>query len=1156
MLTVDQPYAVLDLWALTRGQILIRDATAKSGRLLFELSPEGKLNWDLSKDSPDTDIDVQRLWAFPLFIEQAELSDVHITLDLPAFEQPLEIQVDSANQINGENDLLDIVLAGSINERPVKLSGHIGPFTTLLVGRNVDFELDLDLHTFELDAKGHIDDFIAPKKPEFELTIKAPDAAEFASLLRLPGATQGPVALQASMKPVADEFKANVNGDFGEFHIDLTATLQALDTIDGLKLDVDASGPDISGPAAIIGLGELPQAAYHLTGQIEESDGELSIRNMSLEGGDNYAYLDGVIPQFPKLAGATLNASVKGPNYLQFEEILRLADGLSLPEAFEIDAALQPGADGPPTFNMTGKVGDIYGQVAGSLGDLPDLRGTRFDFELTGPDTKKIADAFGVPEIISEPFDGRGNVEITPDGIRFRRVTAQAGRNRLEIDGLLGYSPLAADTDIDLRYSGDNLDEVMAMAGVPEVFPEVNFDVSARLIAVEDGMQVKQLQASVGSADITATGIVNVANPLENTDLRISAKTPELLEFIPQAYRDYPIPGGAFEVSGRVRTTAGGLRLDRVEASLATIDLELSGTVGLNESLAGTDLKISVGGADIAAVIPKEFRQDLDMPHSPFRLSAEVALTETNLFVRNLAYAAAKGSITGNIELTRAELLSEGSFALEAKGPNIDALVPSTPNYEPAAVPFDITLRGSWDPDKIRFANIAAKIGSASIAIIGAIDRPPDVKATSVVLKAHGPSLASLGSIDGRPLPDKPFDLDATLDGNQNVLRIERMTAHLGDSDLTGQFFIDLTDKPNVIVNFHSDSLDLAQFMGQPLDEAAETMAAAIDSESSEPDSATEPTDAAADDGRLIPEMTIPIEALNSLDLALHADIGEVIFPKTKVSKFDADIKLTDGKIDIEHFRANTAQGDFNAVMTLDTQADPPELSVSLMGNEIALALGGVDAEATIDYPLISLALDLESSGTGTREIAANLNGYVDMINKPGQLPNDVLGVLFGDFLQQVFQAVNPFMKQEPYTDVVCGVYFVDVKNGIVAIDPGAVMQTDKMNMFASGSVDLNTEKLNVGFDTAARKGIGINAGSFINPFVRIGGTMSNPRLALDAKGTVVEGGVAVATLGLSILAKGMYGRWFSSKDPCGKFIEEAKKQGRFINTVEKTVDQ
>jgi len=1149
MLTVDQPYAALDLWALTRGQILIRDAKVKSGRLLFELSPEGKLNWELGEDSPDKEPAGPRLQSIPLLIEQADINDVHITLDLPAFEQSLEIQVDSAKLINGDNDVLGLVIAGSINEKPVNISGHIGPFTTLIVGGAVDFDLDVDLHTFELDAKGHIDDLVEPKQPEFELVLKGPEAAEFTSLLGLPEVTQGPVALQASMRLVADEFKVNVNGDFGEFHIDLTATLQALNTIDGLKLDVDASGPDLSVPAALIGLGQLPQEAYQLTGQVEESNGQLIIRMMSLEAGANYAYLDGVIPQFPKLAGATLKASVKGSNYLKFREILRLAEGPSLPEAFEIDAALQPGDGGQQTVNVTGRVGEINGQVNGTLGALPDFHGTRFDFELTGPDTKKVAEAFGVPGIISAPFDARGNVEMTPEGIQFRNTTAQVGRNRLEIDGLLGYVPLAADTNIDLRYVGDNLDEVMAMAGMPEVFPEVDYDVSARLIAVKDGIQVR-MQASVGSADITASGIVNVTEPLQGTDLRISAKTPELLEFIPQAYRDYPIPGGAFEVSGRVRTTAGGLRLDRIEASLGTIDLELSGTVGLQDSLAGTDLEISVSGTNLAAAVPTKIGQDLDLPHSPFSLSGEVALSDSNLFVRRLKYTAAKGSITGNIELMRADPMSEGRFALEAKGPNFDAFVPNTLTYEPAALPFDITVRGAWNPDQVLLEDISAKIGSASIDIVGVIDRPPDVQATSVVLKADGPSLASLGSINGKRLPDKAFDLHATLDGNQNVLRIERMTAHLGDSDLTGQFFIDLTEKPTVIIKFDSKFLDLGQFMDDPVDAFTEAMAAAIDAELVDQESGAEPTDAAKDGSRLIPDLTVPIEALNRLNLSLHIDAGEVIFSETKVSKFDADVTLEDGKIDVDRFSANTAQGNFHAIMTLDTQADPPELSVSLVGSNMAFGFGGVDADATINYPLISVALDLKSTGTGSREIAANLNGYVDMISKPGQMPNSIILNIFGDFLNQLLVSINPFMKKEPYTGVVCGAYFIDVNDGIVSIDPGAVMQTDKMNIFASGVIDLNTEKLNVKINTAVRKGIGVSAGGLVNPFIRIRGTMANPRLVLDAKGIVVEGGVAVATLGLSIVAKSMYGRWFASKDPCGKFVEAAKKQGRFIDTV------
>ena len=466
MLSVDQPYAVLDLWALTRGKILIRDAKAKSGRLLFELSPDGKLNWDLSKDSPDKEPAGPRLKAIPLFIEQADLNDIHITLDLPAFELPLEIQVDSAKQKNGADDVLDLVIAGSINEKPVNVSGHIGPFTTLIAGRNVDFDLDLDLHTFELDGKGQIDDLVSPEKLEFELALKAPDAAELIALLRLAVVTHGPVALQASMKPADSEFKANVNGDFGEFRIDLTATLQALNTIDGLKLDVNASGPDLSVPAALVGLGALPKNAYQLTGQIEESGGALSIKNLSLEADDSSAYLDGVIPQFPKFAGATLNAGVKGQNYLKFRQLLRLAEGPSLPEAFEIEAALNPGADGQPTVRVTGSVGGIDARVNGDLGTLPELHGSRFDVEFSGPDTKRLAEAFGLPSLISEPFNASMNVELTTKGIRIRSGLGQVGRRRVNIDGLLGYAPLVTDTDINLHFVGDHLDEIMMMAGL------------------------------------------------------------------------------------------------------------------------------------------------------------------------------------------------------------------------------------------------------------------------------------------------------------------------------------------------------------------------------------------------------------------------------------------------------------------------------------------------------------------------------------------------------------------------------------------------------------------------------------------------------------------------------------------------------------------
>ena len=64
--------------------------------------------------------------------------------------------------------------ASATNLNTVTVSGQIGPFATLIVGGAVDFDLDVDLHTFELDGKGHFDDLIEPKKPEFEVVLKGP----------------------------------------------------------------------------------------------------------------------------------------------------------------------------------------------------------------------------------------------------------------------------------------------------------------------------------------------------------------------------------------------------------------------------------------------------------------------------------------------------------------------------------------------------------------------------------------------------------------------------------------------------------------------------------------------------------------------------------------------------------------------------------------------------------------------------------------------------------------------------------------------------------------------------------------------------------------------------------------------------------------------
>ena len=114
----------------------------------------------------------------------------------------------------------------------------------------------------------------------------------------------------------------------------------------------------------------------------------------------------------------------------------------------------------------------------------------------------------------------------------------------------------------------------------------------------------------------------------------------------------------------------------------------------------------------------------------------------------------------------------------------------------------------------------------------------------------------------------------------------------------------------------------------------------------------------------------------------------------------------------------------------------------------------------------------------------------------------------------------------------------VDIVDGHATVTP-VLMQTEKVTVTAHGKVDLHTEKLTVDFGTRPREGIGVSAGMFTNPFIKLEGTLASPRIAVGAKGAV-SGAVAVATGGVSVVAQGLADRARGEADACKTTLEEA----------------
>jgi hypothetical protein len=197
--------------------------------------------------------------------------------------------------------------------------------------------------------------------------------------------------------------------------------------------------------------------------------------------------------------------------------------------------------------------------------------------------------------------------------------------------------------------------------------------------------------------------------------------------------------------------------------------------------------------------------------------------------------------------------------------------------------------------------------------------------------------------------------------------------------------------------------------------------------------------------------------------------------------------------------------------------------------------------------PIYDLQLKLAASGATVRDMAASLDGTLRLVGGSGQIKRTP-GWFARDLVAEVADKVNPFTKKEGYAKIQCSAILLRSIDGKIDGVPALVLQTDKLNIISVAYVDLGTEKIDVKFETAARKGIGVGVADFITPYTKISGTLAKPSLAFDTEEAVKRGAQTAATLGTSWIAKKVKNRFFSSKDPCGKEVLKADEEMRNIS--------
>ncbi|MCP4332299.1 MAG: AsmA family protein [Gammaproteobacteria bacterium] len=1196
LLSIDEAEISIDLFNLLDRGVAIDEVVVTGVKLIFEEDEQGRSNWAMGSDDAPSASSSEGQGTMALPIVHSQLTDIDITVINAALARPLEIRLDSVGHSVDQGNEMRTTVVGAIDNRPLNLQASIGPLAQLLDAGAVDFDIKADFEAIALEVNGHLDTLLAPQQVSVHVSMVSAELSKIFTTFGLPEITSGATEIKASMLPSGDHHSLDIAVSSDNLKLDAEARLRALNTIDGTSLTVTAEGPDLAAIAKLAGLNGLPSQPFNFESSVALAGKQLTIGETKFNTGDGHLTAKGTISQFPKLVGTNLQLHLVGKNYLEYAELLGITGVAELqPESFEVHTNLEYSAQGEQLFTTRIKLADVSGELSGRLTGYPTFVGSHLDYRLDGQGGALIQRLLGRPTLIVDAYKLQGKLKRIRSGFGVESTALSFGANELEVSGVIGKDPLRSDTELSMRFHGPDLEKIAAIAGYTGFLPAGKAEINAAAWAQDNGIHVDELtarldrntlkasglinlpagvagsrvkvalvgvdiadvlppdllsyvdpqqpfkltgtlatdtdqitinamQASLGKVTLEASGTVSTQQPLTDMSLKVDARGPDLAAIIPQQLVPYSLPAEKFSVAGGVALTENGLRLDGVNAMIGADRLGLSGTIPLDTPSDGLNLSVTASGPNLGGVVPLQLGQ-LDFTELAYEIGGNIQLAQGRMSLRQLNFSTPRGRLSGQLSVSLENPRQFGQFDLEASGDNLAEFSPAMPNYTPAAVPFDLNAHGSWDSKKVSIETGTLQLNDASIEVQGEVDLPPDMTATRLELSAHGDQLSDLGQIKGLILPPVEFRIDASLQGDANSLQIPEVNARIGESDLRGSLQVGFAEKPEIKIKLESDFLDLAKLV-PPEDKSLEVEA---------------PTQPETGDGRLIPQLAVPVEQLHRINLETRIRLSDLQLPNRRFQNVEIDLNLQDGNLTVSQFQATATKGQIIARFQANADGDRIVTSGRLEGKELVLGNMDESAEGPI-FPKLNLELEFETAGATVRELAANLNSYALFTGGEGRLENSRALGLYGGFATELLSSVNPFVTREPYTRISCFTAFTEIVDGVAQIDPGTVMQTDKLDMFAGGSIDLNTEQIRLRFDTAARKGIGISAGNFINPFVGVSGTLASPGLGVDPKSATFEGGFAVATGGLSIVAKGLFSRWLGNKDPCVELETNAKK--------------
>ena len=929
-----------------------------------------------------------------------------------------------------------------------------------------------------------------------------------------------PVSIEGAIGPFAAllnarNFRHELAISIGDTQVRSRGSVGDLRQFEEIELVVDIHEPDAGFYADLLGVPGALAGPIDLQAELSPNRPGIRAEAAGAVGGFDLS-LSGHVERPLELDGLEMEFEIAGPDLAVVGEILEVP---GLPAgAFDVAGELRRSGGTVVIHESRLSAGAAELTVDAEFAKLPDPDGGTVRVNLRGADLGRFKRLLGpLPGLTRQPFEAAATLTQRGDGEEQVEASIGVGENRLALAGILGSYPDFAGSRFEVDLRGPDF---QALRG-PTARVTGPYRASGDLVWTGAVLEIQGWEISAGPIDVRASGLLENLPSLDGSNLDLNSAGPDLFAVGEWMGTD-ALPHRPYSLSGRLGWRGKRLVVQDIKGRIGEVNLTASAEIRDRSQLGDIQLDLDAEGPDLDRLLAEPLGFAID--DTPFELSGKLRRRGAAIEASNLRYRSSKASISIDGSLGAPPSFVGMKLAVAAEGPSLRGIVPEISGYIPPNRPYRLSGRVERPGDHaLVFEEVRVESGGAAATASGLWDFPSEPKAVRFDLQASGSDLNDLGAWRGLVLPALPFRLDAGIDAAPGSIAVDTLSASWGESDLRGHARLDSNGKPRITAVVRSNRLDLNSLLR------------------GEDDGVDQVEEPASEGGRVIPDADLPLERLKSADVSLDLDISDLIVGSQTLEHLKLDLKLRDGALLIEPLEFIESDGTVLLNLSLTPTEERPELDLALAARNVRLGFFKAEGQDVETLPPYDIDMSLESAGATTREIAADLSGSLRMESTGGLIVNSRVEAWFDDFFMQLFDAVLPDSEDDRQTRIDCGVFDASFEHGMLRARPGLVVRTDRLNLFARGEVDLASERLDIGFRTEARRGIGISVGKILNPFVRVGGTLGEPELRMDATGAVISGTAAWATGGLSVVLRGLWDRIQGTRNPCVRMLEPEK---------------